>query len=120
MKNILIAEDDPASRELFLQILETAGYQVIEVCDGSQVLQKLNQTKPDLIVLDIRMPGLDGFSVLNQLRQDPRLASVPVIAITAHAMRGDREKILAAGFNEYLSKPISSNALKAKVKELLG
>lgn len=119
MKTILVAEDDPASRELMREILEAEGYRVLEACDGGEALQKMEETEPDLVLLDIQMPGLDGFAVLRQLRQNPSYATLPVVALTAYAMRGDREKVLAAGFDAYLTKPVDATALRAQIQKLL-
>ncbi len=119
MKTILVAEDDPASRELMREILEAGGYRVLEACNGGEALQKMEEMEPDLVLLDIQMPGLDGFAVLRQLRQNPSYATLPVVALTAYAMRGDREKVLAAGFDAYLTKPVDATALRAQIQKLL-
>ena len=119
MRKILVAEDDPASRELLRDILSAWGYDVVEACDGGEALRKIEETGPDLVLLDIQMPVLDGFAVLCQLRQDPRFAALPVVAVTAYAMRGDREKTLKAGFNAYLSKPVDATALRTRIEQLL-
>lgn len=119
MNKILVAEDDPVSRELIREILEAHGYQVVEARDGRETLQKIEQAEPDLILLDIQMPVLDGFAVLRQLRQDPRFATLRVVALTAYAMRGDRERALDAGFDAYIAKPINAIALSAQIEELL-
>ena len=89
MRKILVAEDDLASRELIREILEARGYEVVEVGDGQEAVQKIAEKKPDLVLLDIQMPLLDGFGVLRQLRQDSRFASLPVVAVTSYAMGGD-------------------------------
>ena len=120
MKKILVAENDLASRELVREILEPCGYQVLEARDGREALQRVEETEPDLVLLDIQMPVLDGSAVLRQLRQDSRFASLPVVAVTAYAMRGDREKALAAGFDAYLTKPLNAAALKKQLEQLLG
>ncbi len=119
MKTILVAEDDPASRELMREILEAGGYRVLEACNGGEALQKMGEMEPDLVLLDIQMPGLDGFAVLRQLRQNPRYATLRVVALTAYAMGGDREKVLAAGFDAYLTKPVDVTALRAQIQQLL-
>ena len=119
MKTILVAEDDPASRELMREILEAGGYRVLEACNGGEALQKMEEMEPDLVLLDIQMPGLDGFAVLRQLRQNPSYATLPVVALTAYAMQGDREKVLAAGFDAYLTKPVDATALRAQIQQLL-
>jgi len=93
---------------------------VVEVGDGQEAVQKIAEKKPDLVLLDIQMPLLDGFGVLRQLRQDSRFASLPVVAVTSYAMGGDREKALAAGFDAYLTKPLNAAALKKQLEQLLG
>ena len=118
-KKILIAEDDPASRELLLEILDLMGYEVIAACDGAEALRKIVETQPDLALLDIQMPTLDGFAVLYQIRQDARFANLPVIALTAYAMKEDREKTLQAGFDAHLSKPLNVSALRAQIAHYL-
>src|SRR4051812_31739737 len=101
MKKILVAEDDPALQELIAAKLELLGYQVTVAGDGEQALRKMAETIPDLVLLDIQMPILDGKAVVQRMRKDPRFAGIPVIALTAFAMRGDREKALEAGFDNY-------------------
>jgi two-component system cell cycle response regulator DivK len=116
---ILIADDRPSSRELLRTVLERAGYDVIEAEDGEAALQQARSRHPDLILLDLQMPKLDGYGVMERLRADPAFVLPPVLALTASAMRGDREKILAAGFTEYLSKPAGAEALRETVARLL-
>ena len=118
-KKILIAEDDPASRELLLEILDLMGYEVIAACDGAEALRKIVETQPDLALLDIQMPTLDGFAVLYQIRQDARFANLPVIALTAYAMEEDREKTLRAGFNAHISKPVDVAVLRFQIEHHL-
>jgi len=119
MKKILIADDRAPGRELIREILEIAGYQVAEAADGAEALDMARQLSPDLILLDIEMPALSGFNVIEQLREDPRFAAIPVVALTASAMQGDREKALQAGFTGYISKPVRLAALRAEVARLL-
>lgn len=119
MKRILVAEDNPANRELIREILEAHGYEVVEALDGEEALRKVEGMKPDLVLLDIQMPKLDGYSVLYRLRENPRTATLPVIALTAYAMRGDWEKGLAAGFNAYLTKPITASVLTREIEQWL-
>ena len=119
MSKILVAEDNLPNRELIREILESSGHQVIEACDGQQALDKLTEGLPDLVLLDIQMPVLDGYAVIRQLRQNPRLAELKVLALTAYAMQGDREKALEAGFNGYLTKPINTATLNATIREFL-
>lgn len=116
---ILIADDRASSRELLRTVLERANYQVLEAEDGEQALAQARNGHPDLILLDLQMPGLDGFGVLAELRADPQLKDLPVLALTASAMRGDREKILAAGFTDYLAKPAGPDILRETVARML-
>ncbi len=119
MSRILVAEDNPVNRALIREILDVAGYEVIEVCDGEEAVQKIEETPLDLVLLDIQLPGPDGFALLRHLRSHPRFARLPVVAVTAYAMRGDREKALGAGFDGYLAKPIDAAALRQEVEKFL-
>ena len=114
-----MAEDNAVNRELLRELLETGGYEVLEACDGQQALHMIEQTQPDILLLDIGMPVLDGFGVIRKIRENPCLATMPVLAITAYAMQGDREKIMKSGFNGYLSKPVDARALAEELKRLL-
>jgi len=120
MTKILIAEDNPVNRELLRELLEVRGYEVFEAYDGLQALAMVEQVCPDLLVLDLGMPGLDGFGVIRRIRADPGHANLRVLAATAYAMRDDREKVLEAGFDGYISKPISPAALKQEIDRLIG
>jgi CheY-like chemotaxis protein len=119
MTKILIAEDNPVNRELLRELLEMRGFEIFEACDGLQALAMVEQVCPHLLVLDLGMPGLDGFGVIRKIRDDPAHASLPVLAATAYAMRGDRERVLEAGFDGYISKPISPTALNAEIDRLI-
>ena len=116
---ILIADDRPSSRELLRLVLERAGYDVTEAEDGERALTQAREGSPDLILLDLNMPGLDGYGVLAALRAAARFAQVPVLALTASAMRGDREKILEAGFTDYLAKPAAPELVRETVARVL-
>lgn len=120
MKRILIADDKPNGRELVRTILENDGYEVYEAGDGQQALDKARQVHPDLMILDLHMPVLDGFGAVEALRKDAELAKTPVMALTASAMMGDRERALGAGFTGYCTKPIRLSVLRAEVSRLLG
>ncbi|MFZ0941982.1 MAG: response regulator [Candidatus Sulfotelmatobacter sp.] len=111
MTQILIAEDNAMNRELLRELLEPSGYSVVEACNGQEALTMIGQSRPDLLLLDISMPVLDGYATVRKIRENPNLSKLPVIAITAYAMRGDREKILNSGFNGYLSKPVNARSL---------
>jgi CheY-like chemotaxis protein len=119
MIRILVAEDNAVNRELLRELLEARGYTVSEACDGQEALHMIEQVKPELLLLDIGMPVLDGFAVIQRIRENPRLALLPVVAVTAYAMRGDREKILQSGFDGYLSKPLNPSSLTEELDRLL-
>lgn len=106
-------------RELLRTILESVGYEVSEAADGVEALALARSFEPDLILLDIHMPLRDGISVVRELRADPRFASVPVIAVTATAMKGDRQKGLEAGFSEYMTKPVPIATLRQMIERFL-
>jgi two-component system cell cycle response regulator DivK len=116
---ILIADDRASSRELLRIALETVGYEVSEARDGEEAVSLARELGPDLIVLDMQMPTVDGAEAVRLLRQDPRFATLPIIALTAYGVRGDREKALTAGFTSYLSKPVAVSVLRAEVARLL-
>ncbi|MEX2531393.1 MAG: response regulator [Gemmatimonadota bacterium] len=105
MPIIGVVEDNPDNRLLVRAILEDI-YEIVEYETGREALDAFRAAPPDLVLLDISLPGMDGTEVLRYMRDDTRLATVPVIALTAHAMTGDRERYLAEGFDDYLSKPI--------------
>jgi len=95
------------------------GYQVVAACDGGEALDKIEETEPELILLDIQMPVLDGLAVVHRLREHPRFCSCPIIAVTASAMRGDRDQTLRAGFDGYLSKPVDMATLRTEIERHL-
>jgi CheY-like chemotaxis protein len=119
MKRILIVEDKETGRELLRTVLEREGYAVAEARDGGEALHKAQEEPPDLILLDLHMPSRDGFQVLAELRRDQRFMAIPVLAVTASAMQGDREKALAAGFNGYLAKPVALASIREEIHRLL-
>lgn len=119
MKKVLIADDKEMGRELVRTVLENSGYTVIEAADGNEALLRAQEVRPDLIILDLHMPGLDGFGVMTALRRDVNFAATPVMALTASAMQGDRERALSAGFTSYVSKPIRLTLLRQEVERLL-
>jgi CheY-like chemotaxis protein len=119
MKTILIADDKDSSRELIRIVLERSGYNVCEAADGEEALEQARRSNPDLILLDLQMPRRDGFDTLRELRQENRFQTVPVVALTAYAMQGDREKALAAGFTSYVTKPVNLGELREQIASLL-
>ncbi len=119
MKKIAVVEDNPDNRLLVQVILEPL-YEVVEYETGFAALEGLPKEKPDLVLLDISLPEMDGAEVLRRMRADPQLRALPVIALTAHAMAGDREKYIGAGFNDYVTKPIvDENVLLDAIQRLL-
>ena len=118
MKRILIVDDKATSRELFRTVLERQGYAVTEAANGKEALEKVRAQAPDLILLDLQMPIRNGYEVLGELRQDAAYATLPIIALTASAMQGDREKALAAGFTGYLAKPVTLSHLREEIQRL--
>ncbi len=121
MKKVLYVEDNPESRLLVRRILESCGYRVIEVEDGLGAIQKAQEETPDLILMDINIPGMDGFEVTTRLKSIPALQGVPIVALTASAiMEGDRERTLVAGCDGYLQKPVDVDRLPDQVAEFLG
>jgi two-component system cell cycle response regulator DivK len=119
-KKILIVDDDPMSRKLARDVLQANGYDTEEVITGEEAVAKTAQIKPDQIVMDIRLPGIDGLEATRHLKSDNATAGVPVITVTAQAMPGDGEKILEAGCQAYLAKPLRFKEFVSLVKTLLG
>lgn len=120
MEKVLIVDDNQASRDLIRAILKSVRCDIIEASHGRQGLDLVRQERPDLVLLDIDMPEMDGLTVVRQIRQDTAFANLPVVAVTAFAMEGDREKALEAGFTAYVTKPVRAAVLRQKVQELLG
>jgi CheY-like chemotaxis protein len=118
MKKILVVEDVDLNRELIVQLLEDT-YQVIEAVNGQEGLELAELERPDLILMDLSLPVMDGWEATRRLKAHDELRSIPIIALTAHAMVGDEEKALAAGCDDYLVKPLDENQLFAKVTKLL-
>lgn len=119
MERILVVDDNAASRDLLRAVLETPDRTVLEAANGREAVERILEHAPDLVLLDIELPFLDGFGVLREIRSDPRFARLPVLAVTANAMQGVREKVLDAGFDGYVVKPIRASAVRKQVTELL-
>jgi CheY-like chemotaxis protein len=119
VKRVLVADDDPVSRGLIRDALSSLRYEVVEASNGEEALLKIVEARPDLILLDIEMPLLDGYEVLQRVRDNPSLSQLPVAAITAQALPADRERGLAKGFAAYLTKPIGVAALRTEIEHLL-
>lgn len=115
-KRILYIEDNPENRLLMRRVLMAEGYIVEEASDGTSGLQKASESPPDLILMDINLPEIDGYEVTARLKQLPNMNGVPIIAVTANVMRGDREKTLAAGCDGYIQKPIDIDLLPSQIE----
>ena len=114
-KRVLVADDNPAGRELVRETLQELVSSLVEAANGREALQKIREARPDLVLLDIQMPEMDGYQVLNEIRRDPSLRDLRVVALTAFAMQGDRERAIEAGFDDYITKPVTSATLKAQL-----
>lgn len=119
MARVLVIEDNPESLELMVYLLRAFGHEPLAARDGAEGLDAARRARPDLIVVDIQMPAMDGFEVVAALKGDPELALIPAIGVTAYAMVGDRDRILAAGFEGYLSKPIEPTTFVSNLVDFL-
>jgi CheY-like chemotaxis protein len=117
---ILIVEDNALNLELATDLLAAAGYTIRQARTGEEGLHLASAEAPDLILLDLRLPGLDGYATLRALKADRRTAVIPTVALTAQAMTGDKEAALAAGFHDYISKPIDTRTFSQIVARVLG
>jgi len=118
-RKILIVEDNEDSRELVVKVLRNKGYIMVEAVDGEEAIEKVVSERPDLVLLDISIPKLDGYEVAKRLKNREDVKDIPIVAVTAHAMKGDREKIIAAGFEGYISKPVNVRELPEQVRSYL-
>ena len=119
MTQILVVDDNPINLKLASDLLELEGYSTLKAADAEEAQDLLKHTTPDLILMDIALPGMDGLTLTRKLKSDQRLKHVPVIALTAFAMKGDDQKALAAGCDAYISKPIDTRKLGEQVAECL-
>ena len=120
MAKILLVEDNEMNRDMLSRRLERRGYEVVIAVDGQQGVDLAQSASPDLILMDMSLPVIDGWEATRQLKAMEAMKSVPIIALTAHAMSGDREKALEAGCNDYDTKPIELPRLLGKIEALLG
>jgi CheY-like chemotaxis protein len=116
---ILVVDDNDAGQLLACSVLQLEGFQVDSAGSADQVLERLSAHRPDLILMDVQLPGQDGLALTRQLKADPATAAIPIVALTAHAMPGDREEALAAGCIGYISKPIDTRTLGDQIREFL-
>jgi len=119
MKKVLVVEDVDYNRDLLVQLLEDK-YQVIEAVNGQEGVELAERERPELILMDLSLPVMDGWEATRRIKANHYLSSIPVIALTAHAMVGDQEKALAAGCDDYLVKPLNEDILMAKIAKYLG
>lgn len=120
MKKILVVEDNEMNRDMLCRRLERKGYTVLIAVDGAEGVRLAQAEKPDLILMDMSLPVLDGWEATRRLKTDPQTQSITIVALTAHAMAGDREKAIAAGCDDYDTKPVEFLRLLAKINHLLG
>ena len=118
-EKILIVEDNPLNMRLIEMTLRAKGYTLLKAADGEEALDMATKERPDLIIMDIQLPRLNGLEVTGRLRQTPALSHVSIIALTAYAMKGDEEKFIEAGCDAYLSKPINTRELPEMIAETL-
>jgi len=119
-QRILLVEDNEDNRTIYSTVLRYLGYEVIEAEDGLQAVALARSEHPELILMDISIPGIDGWEATRVLRQDAATRDLPIVALTAHALADDRERASKAGFTSYLAKPIEPNAVVAEVRRLIG
>jgi CheY-like chemotaxis protein len=117
---ILIVDDNPVNLKLAASLLEFSGHQVFKAGDASQALDIIGQTPPDLILMDIALPGMDGLTLTRQIKADPATRHIRIVALTAFAMKGDDQKARAAGCDGYITKPIDTRKFAGQVAEVLG
>lgn len=120
MSTILLVEDTIANRALVVKLLKAAGHDVIEAADAAAGIREAQTTRPDLVLMDLSLPGMDGWEALRRLRADGGTRDLRIVALTAHAMAGTRDEALAAGFDGYLSKPIDAMSFAETVSRFLG
>jgi two-component system, cell cycle response regulator DivK len=119
-KRILVVEDTEDNRQILRDLLTAAGYELLEATDGVQGIMMAAQHRPDLILMDIQLPVIDGYEATRQIKRDAALQHIPIIAVTSYALSGDEEKTRAAGATGYIAKPFSPRQLLGKVRELIG
>ena len=120
MPQILLVEDNEMNRDMLSRRLIRKGFEVLMAFDGDECMQLLSTRTPDLVLMDINLPGRDGYELTREIKADPKTNAIPVIALTAHAMSGDREKSIAAGCDDYDTKPVDFKRLLGKIQDLIG
>lgn len=118
-RRILVVEDQEDNRQILRDLLASADYEAVEAWDGEAALKAVAASRPDLILMDIQLPGLDGYEVTRRIKADPALREIPIIAVTSYALSGDEDKARAAGCDAYVTKPYSPRQLLLKIREFL-
>jgi two-component system, cell cycle response regulator DivK len=119
-QRVLAVDDQEDNRRILRDLLTSAGYEVIEAINGEEAVTLAESQRPDLILMDIQLPGIDGYEATRRIKSNPVLRATPLIVVTSYALSGDETKAMAAGADAYVSKPFSPRALLAKVREYLG
>ncbi len=119
-KKILLVEDNPVNRRLAEFLLRSQGYQVRAATNAEEAFDNIKAERPDLILMDVQLPGMDGLEATRKLKEEPTTRDIPVVAVTSYAMKGDREKALAAGCSGYITKPIDKDTFVQEVATVLG
>ena len=118
-KRILVVEDQEDNRQIIRDLLSATDYEIVEAGSGEEALAAVAKQRPDLILMDIQLPGIDGYEVTRRIKADPTLRSIPIIAVTSYALSGEVQKARAAGCDEYVPKPYSPRQLLAKIRQYL-
>ena len=118
-KRILVVEDQPDNRKIIRDVFAATGYEIIEAENGEEALAAIAKARPDLILMDIQLPIMDGYTATRRIKADPALRSIPVIAVTSYALSGEEKKAREAGCDDYIPKPYSPRELLAKVRQYL-
>ena len=118
-KRILVVEDQEDNRQIVRDLVTANGYELIEATTGEQGIEAAARERPDLILMDIQLPGIDGYEVTRRIKANPQLQKIPIIAVTSYALSGDDKKAFAAGCDGYVTKPYSPRVLLAKIREYL-
>jgi two-component system, cell cycle response regulator DivK len=118
-EKVLLVEDNMVNMKLLQATLEPCGYTLVTATDGEEALEQACKENPDLIIMDIQLPKLSGIEVVKKLRQMPEFSGIPIIALTAYAMKGDEERLIEAGFDVYLPKPVNTRELPKVISEML-
>jgi two-component system cell cycle response regulator DivK len=119
-RRILVVEDHEENRRILRDLLTSAGFEMIEALTGEDGVRAADAERPDLILMDIQLPGLDGYEATRRIKANPALRSIPIIAVTSYALSGDEVKAREAGCDDYVTKPFSPRALLGKIREYLG